>query len=181
MKITPSKFKSLEDLFLMELGYLYDMEAEIVKALPKVIKKATDPELQDSLTEHLEETKSQAKRIEQVFAMVGEKPKKVKSAAIRGLIADGEDIMSEEPAPEILDAGIVATCRDIEHFEMAEYLTAIAWAEALGHQGAVELLEANLEEERNADMKLNEGNETILERALETVIGDADEEDGDEE
>ncbi|HEU0080922.1 MAG TPA: DUF892 family protein [Candidatus Paceibacterota bacterium] len=176
MKLTKSKFRSLEDLFVMELQYLYDMESEIIKALPKVIKKATDPDLEESLTAHLEETKMQAKRLEQAFSQIGEKPKKTKSAAVRGLIADGEDIMGEDPASEILDAGIVATCRDIEHFEMAEYMTAIAWAEALGHEGVVELLQESLEEERGGDMKLAKGSAAIIERAQESFIGEKEDE-----
>lgn len=177
MAILKSKIQDLEDLFIMKLQVLYDIESEIIKALPKMIKKATDPDLEKALSDHLVETEEQKLRLEEVFEMLDAKPKKMSCAAIRGLVADAEDLVAMKPPAELLDAGIIGSASSVEHFEMSKYLTAIAWAEALGHEKATELLEKTLEEERNADMKLNEIAEVIHERAVETVIGDEEEEE----
>ncbi len=154
------KLNNLRDAFLLKLSSLLDIEQQIVKALPKVAKEAQDPELKKSLLDHLEETKGHVERIEQIFQEMDAKPQKVEVEAIRGLIADAEWVIGQEPSPEAVDAVLIASARYIEHYEMAGYLSLVAWAELLGEDDAAELLEATLSEEREADMKLNEAAET---------------------
>ncbi|MBI5134154.1 MAG: DUF892 family protein [Candidatus Taylorbacteria bacterium] len=177
MAILKPKIQTFEDLFLMKMQVIYDVESEILKALPKMIKKATDPDLEKALSGHLAETEIQKERVEQIFDMVGAKPKKMACAAIRGLVADAEDVIAMKPPSELLDAALIGAARSVEHFEMSKYMAAISWAEALGHADAAKLLETTLEEERSADLKLVEAAETVNERALETVIGDEDEDE----
>ncbi|MBX4209489.1 DUF892 family protein [Candidatus Parcubacteria bacterium] len=156
------KLNNLRDLFLMKLSALYDVETQIVKALPKVAKEANDMELKKSFEKHVVETKKHVERLDEIFTELGEKPQKVKVEAIRGMIEDTEWVIGQEPAPEALDAVLAASARYIEHYEMAGYLSLIAWAELLGEDDVAELLEATLEEERDADMALNEAAETKL-------------------
>lgn len=177
MAILKPDIKTLEDLFLMKLKALYDIESVIIKALPKMIKKATDPDLEKSLTDHLTETEAQKERLERIFEMLGEKPKKEECAAIRGLVEDAEYMMATKPPTELMDATIIASARSVEHFEMSKYLVALSWAEALGHGEAAELLAMSLKEEQASEDKLAEALDVVNERALETVIGDEDEEE----
>ncbi len=150
------KIESLKDLFIFKLTALYDIETQIVKALPRVEKAATDIDLKESLSKHLEETKVHVQRLEEIFTKLDVIPKKTKVEAIRGLVADAEWLISQDPSPELLDAVLVASARYVEHYEMAGYLTAIAWAELLNMDDIVQILESTLEEERNADLSLSE-------------------------
>jgi ferritin-like metal-binding protein YciE len=161
------KIETLHDLFVLKMMALYDMESELVKALPKMAKAAGDPELKQSFLDHLEETKEHVTRLEQVFTILELKPKKTKVEAIRGLVADAEWLIKQKPSQGLLDAVLIASARYVEHYEMAGYLTAIAWAELLDMDDAIEVFEATLEEERKSDMALNEiAEEKINERAL---------------
>lgn len=150
------KAASIKDLFLVKIKALYDIESELIKALPKMAKKATNPELKKGLEDHLKETKNQAGRLEQIFASLGLKPQKTKVEAIRGLTKDAAWVMQNVQPGPALDANLIAAGQHVEHFEMAGYGTAIEWAKLLGLQNAESLLEETLSEEKAADEKLNE-------------------------
>jgi ferritin-like metal-binding protein YciE len=148
------KLKSLQDLFVDHLEDLYDAEARIVKALPKMAKKASSPDLQAAFHEHLEQTKGHVQRLEQVFQKLGMKTKSKTCQATKGLIEEGEEIIGESGTPEVMDAGLIAAAQKVEHYEMAAYGTARTWAEQLGHRDVVGLLSQTLEEEKETDQKL---------------------------
>ncbi len=145
----------LEDLFLMTLKDIYHGEKQIVSALPKMAKAAESDELKDALQHHLEETKGQVQRLEQVFQMLGKPAKAEKCEAIEGLIEEGEEVMSDAETGPVADAGIIAAGQAIEHYEIARYGTLVAWAKELGMKDAAKLLDETLEQEKMADQKLS--------------------------
>jgi ferritin-like metal-binding protein YciE len=148
------KNMNLRDLFIQKLNALYDIESNIVKALPKMAKAATDKELKKGFTDHLTETKMHIQRLEEAHRMLGVKPKKLKAEGIRGLIKDGEWVIKNIKPKEALDANLARAASYVEHYEMAGYMAAIAWADALGETEVVQLLIDTLEEERSADERL---------------------------
>jgi len=150
-----SREVTLHDLFIIKLQSLYNVESEIIKALPKMIKKATNADLKQGLEEHLAETKGHAERLEEIFQQLGEKPKKLKVEAIRGLVEDAKWVMENVKNPEALDAALIAAAQYVEHYEMAGYGTAVEWAKLMNHTGAEELLQETLDEEKAADEKLS--------------------------
>lgn len=158
--------QTMEELFLHGLKDVYFAEKEIVKALPKIAKAVKSKELQKALEKHLEETKGQVKRLEQVFKNCGEKPVGEKCPAIEGLIAEGEEVMKETKDPDVRNAALLAGAQAVEHYEIARYGTLCAWARLLGYDDAADLLEETLEEEKKTDQILNE-------IALETVNEEA--------
>ncbi len=135
--------------------HMYYAENQIVKSLPKLIDKATNRDLTQGLKGHLEETRNQIARLDQVFQKLGETPEGVKCPAIDGLIAEADDVAGEVSDKEVLDAAIVGAAQSVEHYEIARYGTLIAWAEALGRDDVVRLLNTNLNEEKAADKKLS--------------------------
>jgi ferritin-like metal-binding protein YciE len=145
---------TLHDAFVDELRDVYNAEQQITKALPKMIKTASSHELQKALSKHLEETKGQIARLEDVFEAVDEKVRGKKCEGIAGIIEEGKNAMSEGFDDETMDAALIASAQRVEHYEMAAYGTLVAWAEAMGHEDAAELLQATLEEEKAADEKL---------------------------
>ncbi len=153
------KFKkenTLHGLFVTKLKALLDVENQLVKALPKMAKKATDPDLRMAFEEHLEETKHQAERLTQSLEGLGEKAKVLKSDAIRGLVADTEWCIKNVEEGPALDACLIASAQYVEHFEMAGYGAAVEWAKLMGHTEAETVLNEILEEEKAADEKLND-------------------------
>jgi ferritin-like metal-binding protein YciE len=154
----PKKIKenTLHGLFLNKLMALYDVENRITKALPKMIKKATDEDLKTAFEDHLTETENHVKRLEQCFELLNMKPKKLTAEAMRGLVDDAEWVIANiQPGPA-LDAALIAAAQYVEHYEMAGYGSAKEWAGLMEHNDAEELLEQTLEEEKAADEKLNE-------------------------
>ncbi len=147
---------SLQDLFLVKIQALYDIENELIKALPKMAKAASDEELKAGFEEHLEQTKEHAKRLEHVFEILGEKPKKLKCEGVRGIIADGEWVVKNVPNAEALDANLIAAAQYAEMYEMAGYGSAKEWAHVLGLTEAEELLAQTLGEEEDTDKKLTQ-------------------------
>ena len=145
---------TMDDLLLHGLKDIYYAENQIVKSLPKLIDKATNRELSKGLKDHLEETKNQIARLDQVFQKLGEKPKGVQCPAIDGLIKEADEIAGEVADKDVLDAAIVGAAQSVEHYEIARYGTLIAWAESLGHDDIIRLLNTNLNEEKAADKKL---------------------------
>jgi ferritin-like metal-binding protein YciE len=150
-----SKLKSLEDLFEHQLKDLYSAEKQLIEALPKMAETASDAGLKKAFESHLEETKEQKKRLEQVCELVGISPGRMKCKAMEGLVEEGEETIDEDATPEVKDAGLIASAQRIEHYEIAGYGTAAHYAERLGKAEAAQLLRQTLAEEQQADTKLN--------------------------
>ncbi|POY35484.1 hypothetical protein C3K47_15605 [Solitalea longa] len=146
----------LMQLFEDELKDIYWAEKALTKAIPKMIKNATSAELIKGLEFHLEETKEQVSRVEQVFEIIKKKPEAVKCEAMAGLIKEAEEIMEECESGAMCDAGIISAAQKVEHYEIATYGTLRQFAETLGLAKAGDLLEATLQEEKAADQKLTE-------------------------
>jgi ferritin-like metal-binding protein YciE len=151
----------LHALFLDELADVYSAEQQLTKALPKLAKAAESEELREALEQHLEETEEHLSRLEQVAESLDESLKKKVCKAMKGLIEEGEDIVKEQKNSSALDAGIIAACQKVEHYEIASYGTLCAWAEQMGHDEALKLLRQTEEEESAADEKLTEVAENI--------------------
>ena len=147
--------KTLDDLFLHTLKDVYYAEKQIVKALPKMAKKATSPELKTAFTTHTEESKEHLARLETVFESIGKKASAVKCVAIIGIIGEAEELMDEVEDPEALDAAMLAAAQAVEHYEIARYGTLISWAETLGYTAAIKTLQLTLKEEKATDAKLS--------------------------
>ena len=146
---------NFEQLFLDNLKDIYFAERQILKALPKMIKAAQDPKLKEGFTNHREETQGQIERLQQVFEIIGKRAQGKTCEAIQGIIAECEELLEEatEPGP-VRDAGLIACGQAVEHYEMARYGALIAWGTALGDKASVALLQANLDQEKNADALL---------------------------
>jgi ferritin-like metal-binding protein YciE len=155
MGLFSKDIKSMDDLFLHTLQDVYYAENQIVKALPKLIDKATNRELTTGLRDHLRETEIQVARLEQVFERLGQEPKGVDCPAIDGLITEADEVAGEVEDKKVLDAAIIGSAQAVEHYEISRYGTLIAWAKELGHDNVVSLLNANLKEEKATDKKLN--------------------------
>jgi ferritin-like metal-binding protein YciE len=149
------KMTSLHDLLVHELHDLYDAEHRILKALPKMQKKATHEELADGFAQHFKETEGQVKRLEKAFKLLGEKPKKETCDAMKGLVAEGDKALKEPMEKDVRDAAIIAAAQRVEHYEMAGYGSARTFAAMLGYDEVAALLQETLEEEANTDKKLS--------------------------
>jgi ferritin-like metal-binding protein YciE len=134
MGLFSADIHSMDDLFLHGLQDLYYAENQIVKALPEMVEKASDKQLAQSFKAHLEETKGQVKRLEQVFKMLGKEPQGVDCPAIDGLIDEAQDIAGDIDDKQVLDAALISAAQAVEHYEIARYGTLMAWAKTLGHQ-----------------------------------------------
>jgi ferritin-like metal-binding protein YciE len=148
--------KSVNDLLLDELRDIYHAEKQLVKALPKMAKKAKSDELRQAFEHHLEETKGQVDRLDQVFEQLNARSSGKRCEAMEGLVEEAKEMMDEITTPEVLDAAMIAAAQKVEHYEIASYGSVQALAEALGHKDAARLLEQTLEEEKKADQKLNQ-------------------------
>ena len=149
-----AEMNTLMDALVDEVRDLYHAEKQLVKALPKLAKAATSDELRAALVSHLSETENQVGRLEQVFELLEEKPRAKACAGMAGIIEEGSDALKEDAEPAVLDAMIIAAAQRAEHYEMAAYGTAAAWAEGLGLTEVAELLRDTLDEEKAADEKL---------------------------
>jgi ferritin-like metal-binding protein YciE len=146
---------TLHDAFVDELRDTYDAEKQLTKALPKMAKAAGSAELRAAFESHLEETRVQIERLEQVFAALEEKARGKHCEGIAGIIEEGKAIMEEDFDDATMDACLIAAGQRAEHYEMAAYGTLFAWAQAMGHSEAAGLLQQNLDEEKAADKKLS--------------------------
>lgn len=153
--------QGLRDLFEDELKDIYWAEKALTKALPKMIKNATDTELVNALTQHLEVTKEQVSRVEMVFKTIGVKAEAKKCEAMAGLIKEAEEIIESTESGVVRDAGIISAGQKVEHYEIATYGTLCSMAKTLGEQEAASLLHQTLNEEKEADSKLSEVASTI--------------------
>jgi ferritin-like metal-binding protein YciE len=145
---------TLEDLYTDMLKDLYSAEKQLVKALPKMAKNAQSPDLQKAFQEHLRQTEGHVERIERIFSDLEGSPRGKKCVGMEGLIEEGNEILQEDAEPDVLDAGLIAAAQKVEHYEIASYGTARAWAERLGYDKAARLLQQTLEEESMANEKL---------------------------
>ena len=147
---------TLHDAFLDELRDTYDAEKQIIKALPKMAKAASSPELRSAFEMHLEETRGQVARLEEVFGALGEKVRGKHCDGMAGIIEEGKSAMEEDFDDSTMDAALIASAQRVEHYEMAAYGTLVAWAKVMGHNEALGLLEETLEEEKATDAKLTQ-------------------------
>jgi ferritin-like metal-binding protein YciE len=154
MGLFSKDIKTMNDLFVHMLRDIYYAEKQIVKTLPEMIAKASDPQLKQAFQAHLGETENHVSRLEQVFKMQGAEVKGVDCPAIDGIIDEAEDVVSEVEDREVLDAALVAAAQAVEHYEIVRYGTLIAWAKQLGRNDAAGVLAKTLEEEKGADKKL---------------------------
>lgn len=156
------KMKTLQDLYIDELRDLYSAENQLVKALPKMAKAASSPELRAAFEEHLEQTKEHVTRLERIFEKLDVKAKGKKCKGMEGLIEEGKEMLEEDAEPEVLDAGLIGAAQRVEHYEIAGYGTARTHAQMLGDEKAASLLQQTLDEEGETDKKLTELAESLI-------------------
>lgn len=159
---------SLRELYIDELRDLYNAETQLVKALPKMAKASANEQLRQAFEEHLRQTTEHVSRLEQIFEQLEEKPSGKKCLGMEGLVKEGSETIKEDFMAEVKDAAIIGAAQRVEHYEMAGYGTVRAFAELLGENEHVTLLEQTLEEEKEADQKLTELAEEINAQAAET-------------
>ncbi|TWT90365.1 hypothetical protein Mal64_07540 [Pseudobythopirellula maris] len=152
---TSKHFDTLNELFLAQLKDLYDAEIRLTEALPKMADAADSQELKQAFQSHLDETQGHAQRLEQVFRTLDAEPERETCDAMKGLISEGDDVVSAKGDPAVLDAALIAAGQRVEHYEMAGYGTARSLANQLGLAQAAGLLQQTLDEEGEADKKLN--------------------------
>lgn len=146
--------RTMEDMFIHELSDIYSAEKQLTKALPKMARASSSPELADAFTVHLEETQGQIERIDQVVETLGIRLKRIKCAAMEGLVEEGKDVIDSIVQGPVRDAALIAAAQKVEHYEIASYGTLAAVAKQLGYKAAVRLLIETLDEERATDEKL---------------------------
>jgi ferritin-like metal-binding protein YciE len=170
--------ENLHDLLIVKAKALYDIEQQIVKALPKMTDAATDPDLKQSFQDHLRETEGQVKRLEEIFNHLDVAPAAETSDSIRGLVSDAEWCIDNIQAGPALDAALVASAQYVEHLEMAGYGSASEWAKTMGHEEIHKLLESTLAEEKAADQKLSDLAMSKINEAANTMRAEGMEEKG---
>ena len=156
------KLKTLQDLYVDQLKDLYNAEKQLLKALPKMAKAATAPELSAAFTEHLEETQGQIERLETIFTALEVSPKGKTCKAMAGLLEEGAEAISEDADPCVRDAALIAAAQRVEHYEMAGYGCVRTFARLLGHDEAADLLQTTLDEEGSTDKKLTDLAESVI-------------------
>jgi ferritin-like metal-binding protein YciE len=166
------KTNRLKHLYIGELKDLYSAENQLVKALPKMAKAATSPDLRAGFEGHLEQTKEHVARLEKIFKALGESPKGKHCKGMEGLITEGAEMIEEDPAPEELDAGLISAAQRVEHYEIAGYGCVSAYAKLLGETDADLLLRKTLEEEKATNQKLTELSGEINVEAAESDESD---------
>jgi len=158
---------SFRDLYVDELRDLYNAETQLIKALPKMAKAAANEALREAFEEHQRQTSEHVSRLEQIFEQLGEKPSGKKCLGMEGLVKEGSETMKEDFSDDVKDAAIIGAAQRVEHYEMAAYGTVRAFAELLGENEHVSLLEQTLQEEKQADEKLTQLAEEINPQAAE--------------
>ena len=169
------KLDTLEQLYINELRDLYSAENQLLKALPKMAKGASSPELKDAFEKHWEQTTGHVARLEQLFEQLDESPKGKTCHAMKGLIEEGSEILEEEGEDSVLDAGMIVAAQKVEHYEIASYGSVRTFANLLGKDEEAKLLQATLDEESETNEILNRLAETIVnpEAVTETELADA--------
>ena len=150
------KLASLDDLFLHEIRDLHSAEKQLTKSLPKLAKAAHSVKLKKAFEDHLKETEGQLERLDRIFELLGKSSRGPSCKAMEGLIEEGSELIKEEADPNVKDAALIGAAQRVEHYEIAGYGTARAFAELLGYSEAAKLLQETLAEEKGADEKLND-------------------------
>jgi ferritin-like metal-binding protein YciE len=172
-----AKLSSLDDLLVHELQDIYHAEGQILKALPKMAKAVTNPDLKKAFEEHRVQTEGHVRRLEEVFKLLGLPAKGKKCEGMAGLIEEGKTIMEQDAEPAVLDAALIAAAQKVEHYEIAAYGCVCTYAEMLGHDQVHELLGQNLDEEETSDQRLTALAETVInpEAEAEAIEGEEEE------
>jgi len=147
--------RTLQELFLATLQDIYHGEKQILKALPKMAKSSTTPELKQAFQHHLQQTEGQVERLQRVFELMDKSARGRTCEAIEGLVEEGKEVMSDAEPGQVMDAGLIAAAQAVEHYEIARYGTLCAWAKELGMKEAAQLLNQTLQEEKQTDELLN--------------------------
>ena len=168
---------SLKELYVEELKDLWSAETQITKALPKMVKAASNPKLKKAFNTHLKQTERHIKRLERIFKELDESPRGKKCRGMEGLLEEGKELISEKPEPDVLDAGLISKAQHVEHYEIAGYGTVRAWAQQLGFDQHVELLQETLDEEGEADKRLSQ----LAESSINLEAADTDDATSDRE
>jgi ferritin-like metal-binding protein YciE len=170
---------SLRELYVDELKDLYNAEHQILKALPKMIRAATHPDLQRAFSQHERQTQQHVKRLDRIFRMLGETPRGKKCKGMEGVIEEGSDLIKERPDPDVLDAGLISAAQRVEHYEIAGYGTVRTYARQLGEEEQASLLQETLDEEGQTDKNLTALAESSINIEAEHPDGQAMGGDGD--
>ena len=168
--------ETMEDLFVEQIQDLYDAEQRLVKALPKMAEASTNNELRSAFEDHLQQTQGHVQRLEQVFAELGQDPKKETCEAMKGLISEGQQTVQEDFSEPLLDSAIICAAQKVEHYEIAGYGTVCAWARSMGLEDVADLLDQTLAEEKAADEKLTEVAGNVMSDAGAAESSEAEEE-----
>lgn len=161
--------KTVQELFIHELSDTYSAEKQMTRSLPKMARAAVDEQLAQAFRDHLEETRTQVERIDQIVELTGLKLKRIKCAAMEGLVEEGNDLIDEIDKGPVLDVALIGAAQKVEHYEIASYTTLVLLATKLGLTEAVPLLEASLAEEKATDEKLGTlGQAASIEEAVES-------------
>ena len=169
--------KTAQDFFVGELKDIYSAEKQAIRAYPKLAKAVSSPQLKEALQAHLEETKGQVERLDQVFEILDKRASGKTCEAMKGMVEETAEALEEIEKGPILDAALIACGQRIEHYEIAAYGTVLALAKAMGHEDVAQLLSQTLEEEKATDQKLTQVSESVNKEA----IGDEEEEDDEED
>lgn len=161
---------SLKDLYIDELKDLYSAENQLIKAMPKMAKKASAPELKKAFQEHLEQTKVHVQRLEQIFKALGEKPTGKTCKAMKGLVEEGKEVIEEDGDDSVIDAALIGAAQRVEHYEMAGYGVVRTFASLLGESAAMKTLQTTLNEEGETDKRLT----ALAERVINVEASEAE-------
>ena len=156
------ELESLEELYVEELKDLWSAEKQILRAMPRLIKAASNRELKRGFTMHERQTRQQVKRLERICKELGVSPRGKRCEGMEGLLQEGTDLIKERPDPDVLDAGLIAAAQHVEHYEMAGYGTVRTWARLLGYDDQADLLQTTLDEEGMTDKQLTELAERMI-------------------
>jgi len=173
---------TLHDAFIEELRDTYDAEKQLIKAMPRIAKAVSSPDLRAAFEQHLAETREQVARLERVFESIGEKARGKHCDGMAGILEEAKSALEEDAEDATMDALIIASAQRAEHYEMAAYGTLVSWAQAMGHNDAAQLLQETLDEEKATDEKLTtlaEGG--INQQAADLAHGNMDEQDEQQE
>ncbi|MDB4893642.1 MAG: hypothetical protein JWL61_5497 [Gemmatimonadetes bacterium] len=148
------EMETLRDLYVEELKDLWSAENQILKALPKMIRAATHPQLKKAFTKHEKQTRVHVTRLERICKQLDVSPRGKKCVGMEGLIEEGKELIKEKPDKDVLDAGLITAAQHVEHYEMAGYGTVRTWARTLGYEAQAQLLQTTLDEEQQTDLDL---------------------------
>ncbi len=155
------EMESLAELYVEELKDLWSAEKQIVKALPKMIRAATAPQLKQGFQKHLKQSQEHVRRLERILKSLDKSPRGKKCVGMEGLLEEGSELIKEKPEPDVLDAGLISAAQHVEHYEMAGYGTVRTWAKLMGHADHAALLQQTLNEEGETDKALTKLAERI--------------------